>query len=80
MDDFKNLAVLPVEVKSGKAYTVHSALHHFRQNHDYPVRQAYVFTNNREIKAKGKIYYLPVYYAMFLRPNGIENSGDLILP
>lgn len=29
IDDYDELSVVPIEVKSGKDYTVHSALNHF---------------------------------------------------
>lgn len=66
IDDFANLSTLPIEVKSGKDYTVHSALSTFVNNPDYHARNAIVFNNKQEIKHKGSIHYLPVYYCMFL--------------
>ena len=66
IDDYGTLSVLPIEVKSGKDYTVHSALNTFVSQPDYHVKQAYVFSNEREVKNKGVIVYLPIYYIMFL--------------
>lgn len=66
IDDYDTLSVVPIEVKSGKDYTVHSALNHFVQNEDYHIQNAIVLSNAREIKAKGKITYLPIYNVMFL--------------
>lgn len=66
IDDYDTLSVLPIEVKSGKDYVIHSALDKFVSNKDYNVSKAYVLSNNREIKEKGKIIYLPIYYVMFL--------------
>lgn len=66
IDDYDNLSALPIEVKSGKDYTVHSALTKFVSNEDYSVRKAYVLSNYREVKTEGKITYLPIYYVMFL--------------
>ena len=65
IDDYDSLSVIPIEVKSGKDYTVHSALNHFVENEDYHIQQAYVLSNAREIRSKGKITYLPVYDIMF---------------
>ncbi len=65
-DDYNNLSVLPIEVKSGRDYTVHSALNSFVENDDYSVKQAIVLSNNRQIKEKGKILYSPIYNVMFL--------------
>lgn len=66
IDDYDSLSVIPLEVKSGKDYTVHSALNTFVKNDDYHVKKAYVLSNEREIKRQGKIVYLPIYYVMFL--------------
>ncbi len=66
IDDYDSLSAVPIEVKSGKDYTVHSALNAFVQNEDYRVKKAYVLSNAREVTAKGKITYLPVYYVMFV--------------
>ena len=66
IDDYQSLSVVPIEVKSGKDYSVHSALNAFTKNEDYGIKKAIVLSNEREVKQKGKIWYLPVYYAMFL--------------
>ncbi|MCI6013023.1 MAG: AAA family ATPase, partial [Firmicutes bacterium] len=55
----------PIEVKSGKDYTVHRALNTFVKNEDYHVKKAFVLSNAREIQTKGKITYVPVYFIMF---------------
>ena len=67
IDDYNELSVLPIEVKSGKDYTVHSAINHFLNVSEYNVKKAYVFSNERDITQKGKIIYLPIYYVMFLK-------------
>lgn len=67
IDDYESLSAVPIEVKSGKDYTIHSALNTFVNNEDYHVKKAIVLSNSREIKSKGRIIYLPVYYVMFLR-------------
>ena len=67
IDDYDALSVVPIEVKSGKDYTVHSALNHFILNEDYNIKKAYVLSNNREVNQKGKITYLPIYYVMFIK-------------
>ena len=66
IDDYQSLSVVPIEVKSGKDYSVHSALNVFTKNEDYGIKKAIVLSNEREVKQKGKIWYLPVYYSMFL--------------
>ena len=65
IDDYDSLSVIPIEVKSGKDYTVHSALNNFVQNDGYNIKKAIVVSNERNIKRNGKITYLPIYYIMF---------------
>ena len=64
-DDYDSLSVVPIEVKSGKDYTVHSALNTFVQNEDYHIKKAFVVSNERKVMQKGKIIYIPIYYIMF---------------
>ena len=66
IDDYDSLSAVPIEVKSGKDYTVHSALNAFVSNDDYHVKKAIVLSNEREITMKNKITYLPIYDIMFL--------------
>lgn len=66
LDDYDSLSVVPIEVKSGKDYTVHSALNVLTKNEDYPIKKAFVVSNERSIRRKGKIIYIPVYFVMFL--------------
>ena len=65
IDDYDSLSAVPIEIKSGKDYTVHSALNAFVQNEDYHIKKAFVLSNEREVFTKGKITYLPIYYIMF---------------
>ncbi len=65
LDDYNTLSVVPLEIKSGKDYTIHSALNNFINNKDYNIQKAYVFSNEREIKQVGKIIYMPIYNIMF---------------
>lgn len=66
IDDYDNLSVLPIEVKSGKDYYVHIALNKFIENKDYNVREAIVLNNNRNVINKKGIWYMPIYYVMFI--------------
>lgn len=61
---------MPLKVKSGKDYTVHSALNAFVGNEDYGVKKAFVLSNAREVRKEGKITYLPVYFVMFFQNGG----------
>lgn len=67
IDDYATLSTVPIEVKSGKDYTVHSALNSFVQNEDYHIQKAFVVSNERTISTKGKIIYIPIYYTMFFQ-------------
>lgn len=65
IDDYDSLSAVPIEVKSGKDYTIHSALNAFVGNEDYHIKKAFVVSNERVVKTDGKITYLPIYYIMF---------------
>ena len=69
IDDHDSLSAVPIEVKSGKDYTVHNALNTFVSNDDYHVKKAYVLSNERTVQTTGMITYLPIYYVMFLKGN-----------
>ena len=78
VDDYDGLTVLPLEIKSGKDYTEHSALTNFLETPDYGINRAIVFSNKREIFTKKGVTYLPIYYCMFLQNQHGEES--VILP
>ena len=67
IDDYDSLSAVPIEVKSGKDYTVHHALNAFVKNDDYHVKEAFVLSNAREITSNGRITYLPIYNVMFFK-------------
>ena len=69
IDDHDSLSAVPIEVKSGKDYTVHSALNTFVSNDDYHIKKAYVLSNERTVRTTGRITYLPIYYVMFMKGN-----------
>ena len=66
IDNFNALSVLPIEVKSGRDYTIHSALNNLIKNKEYNIKEGIVLSNSGEVKVKDKITYLPIYYSMFL--------------
>ncbi len=78
IDDYENLAVLPIEVKSGRDYMIHSAIDRFLRNPDYPVARGVVLSNDREIKDVDKITYYPIYFVMFFRSTS-DYGKDMIL-
>ena len=64
IDDFDTLSVVPIEVKSGRDYKIHSALNNLQKTGS--VQKGIVLSNSPEITQKGNTLYLPVYYVMFL--------------
>ena len=78
IDDYKNLTVLPLEVKSGKDYEIHRALDRFLSIKDYGITDAVVLCNEREISRDRGITYMPVYYCMFYKLDFAET--ETIIP
>ena len=72
IDDYNNSSILPIEVKSGRDYTIHSALNKLTSDEEYNVKSALVLSNEREVKQNGKIVYMPIYYVMFIGEQNIE--------
>ncbi len=72
IDDAEHLSVTPIEVKSGKDYYVHSALSNILEVKEYNISQAFVLNNDREIRTRNGITYLPVYSVMFLKNNNLR--------
>ncbi len=73
IDDTDNLSNIPIEVKSGKDYSVHSALDKFVSNDDYNINKAYVLSNERNVYVKNGIIYMPIYYVMFF-----QNTSNVV--
>ena len=67
IDDADNLSNIPIEVKSGKDYTVHSALDKFMSNDEYHIQRAYVLSNEQRVYTEKGITYIPIYYIMFFQ-------------
>lgn len=78
VDDYDNLAALPLEIKSGKDYTVHSALDRFVKNESYNIPHAIVFSNSGKVFEKNKILYMPIYYCMFLQHPGESTEEGFV--
>lgn len=76
IDDSDHLSNIPFEVKSGKDYTVHSALDKFMSIEEYNIRDAYVLSNEREVTVRNGITYIPIYYVMFFEN---ASSGEELL-
>lgn len=72
IDDYSSTTILPIEVKSGKDYTRHSALNNLLKVRDYNIASGLVLSNSREIKTVGNVTYMPVYYVMFINADAVE--------
>ena len=68
IDDADNLSVIPLEIKSGKDYTVHSALNKLLKVETYNIHRAFVLSNEQKVYQKSEITYIPIYYIMFFEP------------
>ena len=66
IDNYDNLSITPIEVKSGKDYTIHSAINKFINNKGYNIKFGYILSNNRLIINKDNLIYLPIYMIMFI--------------
>ena len=73
IDDVDKLSNIPIEVKSGKDYSIHSALNRFLSMDEYNVERAYVLSNEQKVYTKDGITYIPIYYVMFL-----ENKSNVV--
>ena len=78
IDDFMHLSALALEVKSGKDYTIHSALTRLIENPDYRTGRGVVLSNSREVRQRGGVLYMPVYYVMFFDSRG-SDEDEIIL-
>lgn len=67
IDDYESLSTVPIKVKSGKDYSVHSALNSLVSTAEYHIKRAFVLSNERRVSVKGKIIYIPIYYVMFFQ-------------
>lgn len=66
INDYDNLTALPLEIKSGRDYKIHSAISNLVSNGGYRIKKGIVFSNSREIRGEKGILYLPIYFIMFL--------------
>lgn len=78
IDDADNLSNIPIEVKSGKDYNIHSSLTRFLSTEEYNIKRAYVLSNEQNVYTKGGITYIPIYYVMFFEniSNVVETFSD----
>jgi uncharacterized protein len=78
IDDVNNLSNIPIEVKSGKDYTIHSALDKFLTIPEYNIQRAYVLSNEQKVYTENGITYMPIYNIMFFE-NKASDEETLLL-
>lgn len=76
IDDADNLSNIPIEVKSGKDYSIHSALTRFLSLDEYNIKRAYVLSDEQRVYTKDGVTYIPVYYIMFF--DNVSNVVELL--
>lgn len=74
IDSVDLLSVLPIEVKSGKDYYIHTALNNLLKVDEYKISNGIVFSNEAKVYTNGNVIYMPIYYVMFLRSSAFDNS------
>lgn len=67
--------VVPIEVKSGRAYKAHKSLDNFMKISDYHIEKAYVLSV-ANMEQEGSVVYLPIYMCYLLKERKI---GKLIV-
>ena len=68
------ISVVPIEVKSGKDYYVHSAINNVLKVEGFGIGEAIVFTGF-DLSVKGNVVYYPIYMAGIMH----ENNDDSVL-
>ena len=74
IDSVDLMSVLPIEVKSGKDYYIHTALNNLLKVDEYKISNGIVFSNEEKVYNNGNVIYMPIYYVMFLRSSAFDNS------
>lgn len=74
IDSVDLMSVLPIEVKSGKDYYIHTALKNLLKVDEYKITNGIVFSNEEKVYNNGNVIYMPIYYVMFLRSSAFDNS------
>lgn len=74
IDSVDLLSALPIEVKSGKDYYIHTALNNLLKVDEYKITNGIVFSNEAKVYNNGNVIYMPIYFVMFLRSSAFDNS------
>lgn len=66
-EDYDGLAILPIEIKSGKNQYNYRALPKLiDKDGTYKLKKGFVFGNDRNMKQIDNLYIFPIYLIMFL--------------
>ena len=57
---------MPIEIKSGRYGYEYSAISKMIEIKEYHIKNAYIFSNDREIRTDKGITHFPVYLIMFV--------------
>ena len=67
INDYDNLSILPIEIKSGKGSYEYRAIPKLvNQEGNYKLNKGYIFSNNNIVKKEDNLYYFPIYLIMFV--------------
>lgn len=66
IDDYDNLSILPIEIKSGKDERNFRALPKLVMNSNYKIKYGFVLSNKKDVWIDNQIVYMPIYYIMFM--------------
>lgn len=66
-----NGKIVPIEVKSGKAYKMHKALDNFLSIPNYHIENAYVLSTGN-VEKDGKVIYLPIYMTYLIKEKKVD--------
>lgn len=66
INDYDRLAVLPIEVKSGRDYQIHSSLTSMIKTNEGGATEGLVLCNSNSAKPRNGIRYIPSYMTMFI--------------
>ena len=66
VNDYDNLCVLPIEIKSGKEGYSYRAMPKLLETEGYRMRKGYILSNENKIKINDKIIHMPIYNIMFI--------------
>lgn len=66
VNDYDNLCVLPIEIKSAKEGYSYRTMPKLLETEGYRMQKGLVLSNDNETKINGKIVHMPIYNIMFI--------------